>query len=214
MIKSVVNIANKNCHIIGKINLVLATYAEVEILAPYCGFRYRCSISITENEAQEQSDAFAAALLKEAYLICDTIQTNREAMKTDFLRLLETLEKFNNRKTEDYRRNKDELLKVLMKSFFSTTGYSPENLSEVAEAIFEFLALYFIRHGKSAELDIRTRFAENPQTPSFNELQPLLKIYLEKSIDERIELLSEQILTKKPGTFDWFIQQEFFEQKH
>lgn len=193
---------------------MLATYAEVEILAPYCGFRYRCSISITENEAQEQSDAFAAALLKEAYLICDTIQTNREAMKTDFLRLLETLEKFNNRKAEDYRRNKDELLKILMKSFFSNTGYSPEKSSEVAEAIFEFLALHFIRHGKSAELDVRTRFAEHPPTPSFNELQPLLKIYLEKNIDERIEILSEQILTQKPGTFDWFIQQEFFEQKH
>ncbi|WP_285269202.1 hypothetical protein [Kaistella rhinocerotis] len=212
MIKSVVNIANKNCHIIGKINVVLATYAEVEILAPYCGFRFRSSISTTENEAKEQSDAFAETLLNEAYLICDTIQTNREAMKTDFLRLLETLEKFNNRKTEDYIRNKDELLKVFMKSFFSGTDYSPKKSSEVAEAIFEFLALYFIRHGKSAELDVRTRFAEHPRTPSFNELQPLLKIYLEKSIDDRIELLSEQILTQKTGTFDWFIQQEFFEQ--
>lgn len=209
MKNSILYFEKANFRIIGNVNFLLPDLAEVHMISPYEGFILQ-GVPNQSNEPDENK--FVKTLLEKAYDLCKIIQSQKEQIGSDFKILLETLEKFNNKKAEDYHRNREELMKIFMKNYFSIITDSFKG--NTSEEIFRFLSHYFIKNGKCADLDIRTRLTENAQPPIFFQLETELKEYLEKSDYQRIELLAEQILTRRKGKYDWFLQQEFLDQSN
>lgn len=206
MKNSILYFEKENLRIIGNVNFLLPDLAEVQMISPYQGFILQ---GVPNQSGEPNENKFVKTLLERAYDLCKIIQSQKDEIGSNFRLLLETLEKFNNKKVEDYHRNSEELMKIFMKNHFST--FTDSFNGNTSEEIFRFLSHYFIKNGKCADLDIRTRFTENAQPPIFSELDADLKEYLEKNEYQRIELLAEQILTRTKGKYDWFLQQEFLD---
>lgn len=196
-------------YIIGNINIVLQNVAQIQILSPYYGFELQATSECYETASEQE---LTHAILRKTFEICRILQEQHQEIRTDFLTLMETLEKFNNKNTEDYQRNRNELMKVFMNRFFQPVEHASCKHIYERDAIFNFLAGFFIKNGKTAKLNITTLYVQHAPPPQFDMLESLLKDYFIKTESEKIELLAEQILTRKKGKYDWFIQQEFLQE--
>lgn len=209
MRNTIIHLENNGRRIIGNVNIFLSDFAEVQIISPYFGFILQGNRCATNEKSGQPEASLEEVILQRSYDLCRILQERHQEIRTDFLTLTETLEKFNNRNTEDYHRNRNELMKVFMNRFFQTTEESNVNYLFERDAVFNFLAHYFIKNGKASELRITTLYATYIPPPAFTDLEHLLKDYLTKTESEKMELLAEKILSKKNGKYDWFIQQEF-----
>lgn len=195
--------------LIGNLNFSMPNYVEVKSIAPYFGITLKNETIGNEEWDDEQQKAISNDLLSDCFKISEIIDENSEKLKADYLKLLSTLDGFNNKKQEDFLRNRDELLKVFMRTYFPEKILPEEKHGFYELKIFSFLNQYFSLNGKQANLQIKSKVTENAEPPAFEKLETELKEYLSKSEDERLGSLAQQILSKRENRFNWFLQQEF-----
>src|SRR5690606_6812026 len=159
---------------------------EIWLLAPYYGFFLTEEVDDNAEGITDQSYDWQQ-LAEKAYSICKTIQDNHKTVRADFIILLDTLEKFNNTHSVDYKRNREELMTIFLKTHFTVFTHHSEKSQNLSTGIFNFLSLYFLQNGKCAELDIRTQILPRLDPPKFSSLESELKSYLTLSEYERIE---------------------------
>ncbi len=205
---TLIEIQYQQQRIIGRICTSLPYLVEVKIIYPYNDF---CAKQFSENEDwnSEQQYKIAQQLLTDLFEVCSLIFSMSENQKADFFKLLETLDNFNNKNPVDYQRNRDELMKVFVKTNF--TNIPETKRSSYAEMIFDFLAIHLLRNGKESLAKPKEETTIPP--PLFSSLKVLLKEYLSKDAKEKLGLLVQQIETQKTHQYSWFLEQEFKEKQ-
>ena len=196
--------------IIGNVNFSLPNLAEIRLISPYNGFVLQGEKSVVNHNAERAEEDYLNELLERAFEICEQFQQKSKNISSDFLKLQDTLLKFNNTKKEDFQRNRDELMKVFISNHLPEMEEKMIDFVDFKSAVYHFLNSYYAENGSFAAPDFRTKFKESAEAPEFEQLQTLLSEYLEKSKQEKIEMIASQILTGNTGTYDWFLQQEFF----
>lgn len=204
---------NGNAPLLGIVHYQFGGICEVRILSPYSGF----VLAERHEEGSETAEAAtgnqAYRMLETCHQVCEKLQREHKEAKAAFIKLLETLESFNNKLPEDFERNRNELMKVFMNQFFRDVFESEELYRNVRDGIFSFLGNYFLKYGKCAELDLRTERSSEAPPPPFHELEAKLREYLDHSEEQRTELLALHILARKNTEYSWFLQQEFLTEK-
>lgn len=196
--------------IIGNVNFSLPNLAEIRLISPYNGFVLQGEKSFVNHNAERAEEDYLNELLERAFEICEQFQQKSKNITSDFLKLQDTLLKFNNTKKEDFQRNRDELMKVFISNHLPEMEEKMNDFVDFKSAVYHFLNSYYAENGSFEAPDFRTKFKETAEAPEFEQLQTLLSEYLEKSKQEKIEMIASQILTGNTGAYDWFLQQEFF----
>lgn len=196
--------------IIGNVNFSLPNLAEIRLISPYNGFVLQGEKSVVNHNAERAEEDYLNELLERAFEICEQFQQKSKNITSDFLKLQDTLLKFNNTKKEDFQRNRDELMKVFISNHLPEMEEKMNDFVDFKSAVYHFLNSYYAENGSFEAPDFRTKFKETAEAPEFEQLQTLLSEYLEKSKQEKIEMIASQILTGNTGAYDWFLQQEFF----
>lgn len=212
MQSTIIQYENHGCQIVGNVNFHIGETAEVTILLPYSDFTIKGKVFEKSADNNSGWELPYRKILQRIFEICERLQAQRHELKHDFLRLQETLEKSNNTSAEDYRRNRNELMKVFMKRFIYDHAEPDENYQYERDAVYHYLCRYFAEHGKPAPLDFMKVLIIQTLPPPFDLLEEILKSYLQMTGTERIEMLTQYLITKNPTPYDWFLCQEFLTQ--
>lgn len=213
MRNSIIYTEKDGYRIIGNVNFCFPNLAEVRLISPFNGFILRGERSVVNTNTGRTNEDYLKELLERAFEVSKKLQQKNQVITSEFLKLQETLLKFNNNKTEDFQRNRSELMKVLINSNFPELEYEINHIPNLRNDIYHFLSRYFAEFGTYEEPDFRTKFTEIADPPKFENLFDLLNQYRNKNEQEKIEMIAIQVITGKTGTFDWFLQQEFFRTK-
>lgn len=195
--------------VLGNLNVAAPYYVEVKLISPYAGFINSAQPSQEPQWDGETKKSVAENLLHDAYLICADLQRNHETAKADFEKLLSNLQNFHNKKPEEYFRNRNELMKVLLKANVPNREKIREQNADINAAVFCFLGNYFLMNVTSAKPDFRSSEIEDTAIPPFAELQERLVSYNQMNGEEKLSLLAQQIITGIKTENSWFLMQEF-----
>lgn len=210
MRNSIIYTEKDGYRIIGNVNFCFPNLIEVRLISPFNGFILRGERSVVNTNTGRTNEDYLKELLERAFEVSKKLQQKNQVITSEFLKLQETLLKFNNTKKVDFQRNRDELMKVFISNHLPEMEEKMNDFVDFKAAVYHFLNSYYAENGSFAAPDFRTKFKETAEAPEFEQLQTLLSEYLEKSKQEKIEMIASQILTGNTGTYDWFLQQEFF----
>lgn len=206
---SIIYVKKEEHHLIGNVNIGLSHFVEVKIISPYEGLTLCASPLDQEEWSEEQQKENAEKILFDCFKISGLMEDKKQFIKSDFQQLLHNLDTFNNLKSEDYVRNRDELMRVFLRTHFSELCGNELLQDDYGTQIFIFLNTYFALNGKCAELNLSSLMRNQPEPPPFASLENLLKEYLTKSDEQRIELLAQHIINNQKSKYSWFLSQEF-----
>lgn len=205
----IIYVKKEEHHLIGNVNIGLSHLVEVKIISPYAGLTL-CASSLDQEEWNEdQQKENAERLLFDCFKISQLMENKKQLIKSDFHQFLHNLNTFNNHKSEDYARNRDELMRVFLRTHFSELCGNDSMQDDYGTQIFIFLNTYFALNGKCVELNLSSLMQNQPEPPPFASLENLLKEYLTKSEEQRIELLAQHIINNQKSKYSWFLSQEF-----